>query len=405
MAEENFHGYFWTDREDAGGKPILDGPEAVSRRRYGVPGRWFAWGRFIDRFNIDREPHEPNRFGWIVEVDPLDPRSAPVKHTALGRFRHEGAETVLTADGRVVVYSGDDGRFEYLYKFVSSGTLGDDRAANMGLLADGTLHVARFGDDGSLDWLPLVHGAGPLTAANGFASQADVLIDTRLAADALGATPMDRPEDVQPGAGGTVYVMLTNNTGRKPGDVDAANPRAPNAFGHIIEITEAGGDYGAIRSAWSILVKCGDPRIAAVGAMWNPETSADGWFVAPDNAAVDADGRLWVATDQGTAWPKTGKSDGLYELETAGAQRGRARLFFRVPVGAELCGPCFTPDQETLFLAVQHPATDGVKSYPGFERASTFEDPATRWPDFQEGMPPRPAVVAITKEGGGRIAS
>ncbi len=405
MAEENFHGYFWIDRVDGDGRPDISGlPDEASKKRYGIPGRWYNWGQHHDRFNIDRDPNESNRFGWIVEVDPMDPRSRPVKHTALGRCRHEGAESTLTRDGRVVVYSGDDNRFDYVYKFVSSGSVGADRNANKRLLSDGTLYVARFNDDGSVDWLALVHGQGPLTPENGFASQAEVLIDTRLAADALGATPMDRPEDIQPRGDGAVYIMLTNNTRRKPEQVDAANPRPESSFGHIIEIKEDGGDHAATRGSWSILVKCGDPNVAEVGAEWNPETSEHGWFGSPDNCAIDADGRLWISTDQGSGWGKTGKSDGLYALETEGALRGHSKLFFRCPVGGELCGPYFAEDGHTLFLAVQHPGTDGTKDFPGFERNSTFEDPATRWPDFAEGMPPRPSVLVVTKEGGGKIA-
>jgi hypothetical protein len=406
MAEENFHGYFWTDKLNDQGRPVLDdGPQKASYKRYGLPGRWYAWGKFDDRFNIDKEPNEANRFGWIVEVDPMNPSSTPVKHTALGRFRHEGAESITAGSGRVVVYSGDDNRFDYVYKFISSGTVGDDRSANMKLLSDGTLHVAKFDDDGTVDWIPLIFGEGPLTAENGFNSQADVMIDARIAADLLGATPMDRPEDIQPHADGRVYVMLTNNNKRKPGDENAANPRPENNFGHIIEITEAGGDHTAVKSSWNILVSCGDPSVTEVGAQWGPETTEHGWFGSPDNCAIDAEGRLWISTDQGSGWPKTGKSDGLYALETDGPLRGTSKLFFRCPVGGELCGPYFSGDQRTLFLAVQHPGTDGTKAYKGFERASTFEDPATRWPDFKDGMPPRPSVVVVTKKGGGRIAS
>ena len=250
----------------------------------------------------------------------------------------------------------------------------------------------------------MVHGTGPLTAENGFNDQGDVMIDTRIAADLLGATPMDRPEDAQPGPNGTAYIMLTNNTRRKADQVNAANPRPESAFGHIIEIREDGEDHAATRGTWSILVKCGDPTIEEVGAQWNPETSENGWFGSPDNCVIDADGRLWISTDQGSNWGKTGKSDGLYGLETEGALRGHSKLFFRCPVGGELCGPYFTEDAETLFLAVQHPGTDGTKDFKGFERNSTFEDPATRWPDFDPAMPPRPSVVVVTKQGGGKIA-
>ena len=406
MAEENFHGYFWTNMLDDDGKPVIaaDHPEVVSYKRYGIPGMWYAWGAHHDRFNIDSEPHAPNKFGWVVEVDPMDPTSVPVKHTALGRFRHEGAETTVASDGRLVIYMGDDNRFDYQYKYVSAGKVSDDRAANSNLLSDGTLYVARFDADGTVNWLPLIHGEGPLTAENGFADQGDVLIDTRIAADLLSATPMDRPEDAQPRGDGTAYIMLTNNTKRKKDQVNAANPRAENSFGHIIEIKEDGANHAATAGTWSILVKCGDPGVTEVGAQWNPDTSENGWFGSPDNCAIDADGRLWVATDQGGNWNKTGKSDGLYAVETEGDGRGTSKLFFRCPVGSEMCGPYFTDDGETLFVAVQHPGTDGTKNLVGFERESTFEDPATRWPDFDPKMPPRPSVVVITKQGGGKIA-
>jgi secreted PhoX family phosphatase len=406
-AEENFHGYFWSDlcAADGNAPAGLGGDQAKSYARYGVPGLWQAWGKFVARFNVDKEPNEPNRFGWIVEIDPSNPQSVPVKHTALGRFRHEGAECILNKDGRVVVYCGDDARFDYVYRFVSDGRYDpDDRGANMRLLSTGTLSVARFDADGSVEWLPLVFGRQWLTPEFGFKSQADVVIDARIAADLLGATRMDRPEDVQPNpVSAKVYVILTNNRERVVGQEDEANPRADNVFGHIIEMTPPDGDHAADRFAWEVLVRCGDPAVAEIGALWSPETSDNGWFACPDNAAVDAQGRLWISTDQGDSWP-TGRADGLYALETEGARRRTAKLFFRCPVGAEMCGPCFTPDQETLFVAVQHPATDATDRYKGFERASTFADPATRWPDFDPNLPPRPSVLAIRKTGGGKIA-
>jgi uncharacterized protein len=411
-AEENFHGYFMTDQRGADKRRLtrgLGGAQQRSYERYGLPSNWYSWGRYEERFNVDKEANEPNRFGWIVEIDPTDPHSTPVKHTALGRFCHEGAETIVAKDGRVVVYSGDDSRFEHVYRFVSKercrpGSRPADRAHNMRLLSEGTLAVARFNDDGTVAWLPLVFGEGPLTPANGFNSQAEVLIDARIAADLLGATRMDRPEDVQPHPeNGKVYVMLTNNDRRRPEQTSKANPRPENEFGHVLEMTTPDGDHTAATYRWDILIKCGDPRVAEVGAQWHPDQSADGWFGSPDNCAIDSQGRLWICTDQGSAWTRSQHADGIYAVETEGELRGLSKLFFRVPVGAEMAGPCFTPDGTTLFLSVQHPGTDAVKDWKPFGRESTYEDPATRWPDFQPGMPPRPSVVVVRKKGGGRI--
>jgi secreted PhoX family phosphatase len=397
MAEENIHGYF-------GGELPADHPEAANYDRLGIPEGSYEWAAHYDRFDVSKEPNEPNRFGYIVEVDPMDPNSVPKKRTALGRFKHEGAESIVSKDGRVVFYLGDDERFDYVYKFVTSGTYNpDDRAANMDLLDEGTLYVARFAEDGSMEWMPLVHGQGPLTEENGFASQADVVIETRRAADLLGATKMDRPEDIEPNASnGKVYVMLTNNTRREADQVDAANPTAKNAFGHIIEIAEADGDFAAETGSWEILLKCGDPSIAEVGATFSTDTTANGWFGMPDNCAVDSDGRLWVSTD-GNSPSGTGRTDGLWAVDTEGDARATSKLFFRVPVGAEMCGPVFTDDGETLFLAVQHPG-DGGDDWEGFGRPSYYEDLSTRWPDFDDAMPTRPSVVVITKQGGGKIA-
>ncbi|HTV67766.1 MAG TPA: PhoX family phosphatase [Rhizobiaceae bacterium] len=397
MAEENFHGYF-------AGELAADHKEAENYKRLGVPEGTYQWAAFHERFDVSKEPNEPNRFGWIVEVDVNDPNSVPKKRTALGRFKHEGAESIVAKDGRVVFYLGDDERFDYVYKFVTAGTFNaNDRAANLDLLDQGTLYVAKFAEDGTMEWLPLVQGQGPLTAENGFASQADVVIETRRAGDLLGATKMDRPEDVQPnGANGKVYVMLTNNTRRKADDINAANPRAENAFGHIIEIEEEGGDFTALKGRWEVLLKCGDPSVADVGASFSTATTANGWFGMPDNCAIDSEGRLWVSTD-GNSPKATGRTDGLWAVDTEGEARATSKLFYRVPVGGELCGPLFTPDGESAFVAVQHPG-DGGDDWEGFGRPSYYEDLSTRWPDFKPDMPVRPAVVVITKQGGGKIA-
>lgn len=389
--EENFHGYFSGEA----------GADAETRNfsRYGTPGHWFSWARWYDRFDISREPRESNRFGWIVEIDPFDPNSTPKKRTALGRFKHEGAFTLVNKDGRVVVYSGDDERFEYVYRFVSARPFDPTNpAANRDLLDHGTLAVARFNPDGTMEWLPLVHGHGPLVSSNGFHSQADVLIETRRAADLLGATPMDRPEDIE--ASPTtqkVYVTLTNNAWRTAEHLDAANPRAENRFGHIVEMSPPDGDHARDRFTWEILLQCGDPSIAAVGATFAPQTSRHGWFGMPDNIAFDARGRLWIATD-GNSLARTGRTDGLWGVETEGPWRGVSRHFFSAPAGAELCGPAFTPDADTVFVAIQHPQlADPIVSDDG-----TF---LPSWPDFRAGVPTRPSVIAITRSGGGVIGT
>jgi secreted PhoX family phosphatase len=392
--EENINGYFW-NKAAAGASQ-----DSLYLKRYGIPGEWYAWGKFHDRFDLAKEPNEANRFGWVVEIDPMDPASVPVKRTAMGRFKHEGAANTINKDGRFVVYQGDDERYDYVYRFVTEGKVDrETRANNKDILDKGTLYVARFKADGTGEWLPLIHGSSPwLTEKFGFRDQGDILVHARYAADFLEATKMDRPEDVEVSERtGKVYVMLTNNDKRKPEEVSPANPRANNAFGHIIEIMPDGGDHAAATFHWEVLVRCGDPAIADVGATFNPATTKDGWFGMPDNAAVDSMGRLWVATD-GNAPSVTGRADGVWAMETEGAARGTSKLFFRVPNGAEMCGPMPTPDLETFFVAVQHPG-EADKGGP----MASFEAPATRWPDFKDGMPPRPSVVAITKKGGGKI--
>ena len=398
MSEENFHMYFSGNVEGH--------PEERNYKRLGLPRGIYPWGAFDKRFHIEQEPNEANRFGWIVEVDPYDPTSTPVKHTALGRFKHEGCETNLTGDGHVVVYSGDDQRFEHLYKFISSKKVHPtNRAENMNLLSEGTLYTARFNEDGTGEWVPLVYGTGELTEKNGFSSQADVMIECRYAADLVGATQLDRPEDVQPNIKtGKVYVALTNNKNRPDSEIDGPNPRGPNLWGQIVELTYANNDAASTEFTWDLVVTCGDPNDEAVKADWHASTSPNGWFACPDNLAVDPKGRLWVATDQGHAWSqKSGTADGIWSLETDGELRGLARMFFRVPVGAEMCGPCFSPSGEALFVAVQHPGSDGTGGWKPFARASTYDDPATRWPDFEPKTPPRPSLVVISRDGGGQV--
>lgn len=386
--EENFNSHF-------SGKLEKGHPEKVNHKRYNLGDDYFNWSKHDKRFDISMEPNEPNRFGWVVEIDPFDAQSTPKKRTALGRFKHEGAENVIAKDGRFVIYMGDDQRFEYLYKFVSRDKVDlDNKESNANLLDAGTVYVAKFYDDGHLEWLALDY-ANPLLSSH-FDSQADILIETRRAADLLGATPMDRPEDVVPNAQtGKVYVMLTNNTKRK--EANAANPREKNYFGHIIEITEGDLEFSNTTASWDMLVKCGDPNNQKHDAQWNSHTSENGWFASPDNGAIDPQSRLWVSTDQGSKAHRSGTADGLWAMETEGELRGAAKMFFRAPQGAEVCGPAFSDDGENLFIAVQHPGHDESTG------TTRIESALTRWPDFIEGKPPRPSIVVVRKKGGGTV--
>lgn len=390
-AEENFHAYFVGDPTQTA--------EARNHRRYSLGFPTIGWGRHEQRFFVNREPNEPNRFGWIVEIDPYDPTARPIKRTALGRCKHEGACVVTNADGRIVVYTGDDEAFEYLYRFVSDDRFDPEKPeAARDLLDHGTLSVAKFSDE-KLEWLPLVFGEGPLTKANGFDGQGEVLIDTRRAADLLGATRLDRPEDIEMDPkSGAMFVAMTRNTARQEGDTDAASPRAVNLHGHIVRFvppTDENGtrDHAANEFTWDVFLLGGNPADATHGAKYHPDVDGDGgWISAPDNLVFDRRGRLWIATDQGPFQALTELPDGIRACDVRGDGSAYTKLFFTVPIGAEATGPCFTPDNTTMFVSVQHPG-----------EGSRFEAPATRWPDFDPKLPPRPSVVAIQKRGGGTI--
>jgi len=359
-------------------------PEGASDRQ---------WERFVDRFDVGKEPNEAFRFGWAVEVDPYDPASTPKKRTSLGRFKHEAVNLVVGPDNRVTVYSGDDERFEYVFKFVTAGAFdAANRDANLDLLDEGTLYVAKFNDDGTGEWLPLTYGEGALTEENGFRSQADVLINARGAGDALGATKMDRPEDIEHNpVNGRIYMVMTNNTDRGTPDgaegPTAANPRPENQHGHIIEVTEDGNDPAATGFAWDIFMLCGDAADPTTYFAGFPKEQVSS-ISSPDNITFDLDGNLWISTD---GQPRTLEvNDGLFAVPVAGPERGYLRQFFSAVPGAEVSGPIFTPDNTSLFVAVQHPGEGG-----------TYEEPLSSWPETSG--PPRPALVAIRKDAGGRI--
>lgn len=418
-AEENIQDYF-ANLEQLKARTDVDPfiVEAHRRFRMWKAQSLYNWDIADTRFDLATTPTEPFRFGWIVEIDPLDPTSTPIKRTALGRFAHEGASPVIAHDGRVAVYMGDDDKFEYVYKFVSNARFeAKNRAANRQLLEQGTLYVARFDASGKGQWLPLVFDPkGPLNPAAGFRDQADVLVKARMAAYVLGATPMDRPEDVEANPRtGRIYIACTRNENRtvEPGSVtyggreidsgpNAANPRGRNDFGHIIEIREANDDHTAREFSWEVFLLAGDPSggrlITDLSQVKTDSAYYAGYGKAaelspigsPDNVGFDPAGNLWIVTDG--AQPN-GNNDGCWVCPTTGPERGRLQQFMSGPVGCEVCGCQFSPDGETLFLSIQHPGEGG----------STAES-KSHWPDGP-GTQPRASVIAITKKGGGVIGT
>jgi secreted PhoX family phosphatase len=388
--EENFNQYFANNDFNA------DAKKKAAHSRYGLPAKASErkWERFYSRFDLSQEPNEPFRFGWVVEVDPHDPGSLPRKRTALGRFKHEAATTVLARDGRAVVYSGDDERFDYMYKFVSAGKANtEDRAANIDLLDSGTLYVAKFSDNGTGTWIPLVWGQNGLTPGNGFNDQGEVCIKTRLAADLVGATKMDRPEDIQTNpVNGKVYAVMTNNTqrgtsGKAP--VDAANPRVENRHGHIIELSPAGGDHASTTFEWGLFLVCGDPAVDKGTYFGGFDPALVSPISSPDNIAFDNAGNLWISTDGQTNTFK--RNDGVYAVPVEGPERGFVRQFFSGVPGGETAALILSDTNDTLFVSIQHPA-----------EGSTLDKPSSTFPDGKE---PRPSVVFVMKDGGGVIGS
>ncbi len=363
--EENFNAYF-------------DGPEQpdAHQKRWNLRKKSPAdWGQFDERFDAKRHPNEFNRFGWVVEIDPHHPSSPPIKRTALGRAAHEGAWVATTKDQRAVVYSGEDARFEYIYKFVSKDRIAPGGGpANRTLLDHGTLFVARFDDNGTGRWLPLVHGVGPLTTPAGFADQGEVVIKARQASDAVGGTPMDRPEWLTIDQNRReVFCALANNTDRgQPGfpATNAANPRANNTMGHIIRWTED-VDFDATTFTWKHLTPEGDT------------------FGCPDGLVLDPRGILWIQTDVSSTSLNQGAFSNLgnNQMLACDPTTGEVRRFLTGPVGCEIAGATFTPDGTTLFVNIQHPG-EGPK-------------PST-WPD---GTRPRSATVVVRRSDGGVIGA
>ncbi len=444
--EENWNGYFGAPTSGASIAPGFEDQKAeivAGQSRYGITkeGFGYRWHTVDPRFDADVNPNEPHRFGWVVEIDPFAPASKPVKRTAMGRTKHENAELVIAPNGKVVVYMGDDERNEYIYKFVSSGTFDSANptsAANRRLLEDGTLYVARFdagtatGDNmGTGVWIPLVHGQNGLTAENGFASQAEVLIKTRQAADRVGATMMDRPEWIaaNPKKPGEVYCTLTNNNrrGGTPASsnkadgttsagsarppVDEANPRSNNLWGHIIRWNETSGDAAALTFSWDIFVIAGQPSITDARKP-SANINANNLFNSPDGLAFDSFGRLWIQTDGSFSNSGDYANMGNNQMLAANPTTGEIRRFLVGPSGCEVTGLAFTPDRKTMFVNMQHPGEIG--SHPNRPKnadGSTFSDNQiarnptafSQWPTA--GARPRSATVVVRRSNGGVIGA
>lgn len=417
--EENWAGYFYNTVTT--GRPR-------EHSRYGVPtsaAATYGWGTRPEdkyaRFNAtpgtenyyDAEAakqdyrNEPNTYGWVVEIDPFDPKSTPKKRTALGRFGHEGAWIAPTTIGKpVVVYMGDDSRGEYMYKFVSKKPFAPWEACGDDYLDEGTLFVARFNEGGTGQWIALTFGKNGLTPANGFNSQADILINTRAAADYVVATRMDRPEwAVVDERSGHVYLTLTNNSARGTGSqpVDPANPRAGNPDGHIVRWREDRGHFWETEFKWDIFV-FGGPSLQTVQSLGavapynaNPAYAAqvfpgtDQQAYLTDDATFNSPDGLWIDSHTGLAWiqtdgySNTARGFGNQQMLAANPDTGVVKRFLVGPKGCELTGITATPDRRTLFVNIQHP--DG------------------QWPNLNGETRPRSATLVITKDDGGVIGS
>lgn len=464
--EENWAFYFKRNGDDAN----RSAKELVGLSRYSVTSSTgnYDWSTVNTGEDIFRRwdanataglptedyRNEPNQFGWVVEIDPYDPASTPRKRTALGRMAHEGAWLGrLTNNQKLAVYMGDDSRNEYFYKFVSAvswhpgDAMSEDRLG-MGdkYLDNGTLYVARFHDDGTGEWMPLVHGQVPDLPNYAFADQADILVHARLAADAQRATTMDRPEwtACNP-ATGEIYLTLTNNRQRnRPIDkVNTANPRfyndPPNSSsgnygnpnGHIIRIRENGSDPASTTFQWDIFLfgaDAADPAVAGVDrnisglTADNDFSSPDGlWFSRDQNPAGRVRPLLWIQTDDGSMDDRTndqmlaalpgivgdGQAMVVQGKDGSGATSSQAtvvgtapsaatlRRFLVGPKECEITGVDSTPDGRTLFVGIQHPGEDG-----------SWDSPSSNWPQSQNGTNagrPRSGVVTITRDDGGIV--
>lgn len=391
--EENFNNYFGTDAEIE---------RDAHQKRYGLKAEEtrYQWYKHDQRFDLAKNPQEPNRHGWVVEIDPMNPTSTPKKRTALGRFKHENAALTVDNSGHVVVYLGDDERGEHLYKFVSKNRFNpNDQIANRDLLEEGTLYVARFNaEDGELkgqgEWLELTHGKNGLTAENGFADQAEVLIFAREAATIVGATTMDRPEWVAVHPNNkSVCCTLTNNKhrGKKEGQpVGGPNPRAANHYGQIVRWWPNNEDHTSNSFKWDLFLVAGNPSVhngSAYAGSGNINT--DNMFNSPDGIGFDRSGRLWIQTDGNYSNKGDFAGMGNNQMLCADPESGEIRRFATGPVACEITGLTFSPDQRSMFVGVQHPGEKGKESH------------------FPAGgnSKPRSTIMVVTRKDGGIVGA
>lgn len=342
------------------------------------------WWGFHQRFDLAHEPNEANKFGWIVEVDPWDRNWPRRKLTALGRFNHGSASVGVSPADRLAVYSVDASPLGCVYKFVSTDSfVRSNRSAARDLLDEGTLYAAKFNDDGTGEWLPLLYENGPLNASNGFTSQAEVLLFPDQAGELLGATRMDSPRDIQVRpAGDKAYLSLRGTDGPSPDAGTGETSASPVSLGQIIEIEEEGGDSAATQFSWQLFMQCGDPAIEDHGAYFAGfDTSRASSIARPGQIRFDHHGNLVIATEGQP--PDLGIHDGVFCVPTEGDERGFNRQLLSGVAGAACGSALVNPAHELMLVGIHHPGKGGTRE----ERVSTFGSDEIN----------RPAVLAVTR--------
>ena len=410
--EENFNQYFvGADAAPAELKPRLDRYGITTAARYPSGSR--KWERADERFDLAKHPNEAHRFGWIVEIDPFDPESRPRKHTALGRFKHEGANVIVARDERVVAYMGDDERFDYLYKFVSDKKFmpGDSwvaRKNNLTLLESGTLYVAQVRPDqrrrdrrlGQAARRRRVQRHRPVDQAG----QRQPLVrrrDDRRGRAHLHPARRGQGRRDQDGPPGGRRAEPAHRQGVRGADQQHRPGQGRQAGGRrgqpAQRSTSTGRSWSWSRTGATTRRSPSPGRCrSSAGDPADPSTYFAGYdktkvspISCPDNVAFDATGNLWISTD-GNA---LGSNDGLFATAVEGPERGHLKQFLTVPLGAETCGPFITGDNRSVFVAVQHP---------GEITGASVEKPASTWPD---GDYAKPGVVVTWRLDGGPIGS